>query len=147
MSLAETLATEMKAAMKARARDRLDAIRLLRAEVQKAELKKGGDLAEAEELDLLSRMAKQRRESIDAFRAGGRDELADKEAFELALIEGYLPSQLTADEVRAMAEAVVAEVGASKKSEMGKVMGKLMPQLKGRFPGKDVGPIVQSLLD
>ncbi len=145
MSLAETLATEMKAAMKARERQRLDAIRLMRAEVQKLELKKG-DLSEADEIDLLSRMAKQRRESIDAFRTAGRDELADQEAFELKLIEEYLPKQLTSEDVKTLAAAVVADVGASSPADTGKVMGKLMPQLKGKFPGKDVGPIVRDLL-
>jgi uncharacterized protein YqeY len=146
MSLLDTLANDVKLAMKARDTDRLATLRLMRDVLQKLELSKGGALTEADELDALAKAAKQRRESIDAFRGAGREELAAKEEAELAVIEAYLPKQLDPDEVRAMAREVIAAVGASSKKDMGKVMGPLMPKLKGRFPGKDVKPLIESLL-
>jgi uncharacterized protein len=146
MSLQETLTAEMKAALKAHEKERLGTVRMLLAEVQNATIEKRGPLSEAEELELLARQAKRRRESIEAFEKGGRHDLAEKERAELALIEGYLPQQLSVDEVRALVREAMAAVGASGKRDMGKVMSHVMPQLKGRFPGKDVRPLVDELL-
>lgn len=145
MSLKETLAADMKAAMKAREAVRLGVIRMMSAELQKTEIAKG-TLSEADEVDVLARQAKQRRESIEAYDKAGRKDLADKEREELAILESYLPKQLTRDEVEALAKETMAELGVTQKKDMGKVMGALMPKLRGRFPGKDVGPIVQGLL-
>ena len=146
MALYEELQADLKAAMKARSADRVAVLRMLLADLQKQQLNAGRDLTDKDELEMLSRQAKQRRESIEAFTKAGRTELADKEAAELKIIEELLPAQLSPEEVKAMAQEVIAEVGASSMKEMGMVMGKLMPKLKGRFPGKDVGPIVRSLL-
>jgi len=146
MSLQEKLVADMKEAMKAKEAVRLAVIRMIRAELQKAEIHKGTALTEADELDVLARSAKQRRESIDAFANAGRTELADKERAELAVFETYLPAPLSPAEVEALAKEVIAAVGASSKKDLSKVMGQLMPRLKGRFPGKDVGPLVQRLL-
>ena len=137
----------MKIAMKAKDTVRLGVVRMLRAECQKAEIAKKGDLTPEDELTLLSRQAKQRRESIDAFRDAGRTELADKEEAELQILESYLPKQMSKEEVIELTKAIIAETQATQKSDMGKVMGKLMPQLKGKFPGKEVRPIVDSLLE
>jgi uncharacterized protein len=146
MSLSEQLTQDMKVAMKARDSIRLGVIRMLRAELQKAEIKKKADLTPEEELTVLARQAKQRVESITAFSEAGRTELADKERAELAVLETYLPKQMSKAEVVALAQKIIDEVSASQKSDMGKVMGKLMPVLKGKFPGKDVRPIVDELL-
>ena len=146
MSLLETLTTDMKTAMKARDATRLTTVRLLISELKKRELDTGG-LDEKVELEILSRAAKQRRESIAAYEKAGRDELAAKEKSELSVIETYLPAQLTRAEVEAMAREVISATCVAGKHEMGKVMGQLMPRLKGRFPGKEVGPIVSALLD
>lgn len=146
MSLSEQLLQDMKTAMKAKDSIRLGVVRMLRAEFQKAEISKKGDLTPEEELTVLSRQAKQRRESITAFTDAGRTELADKEQAELLVLESYLPKQMSKDEVIELTKSIIAETGAAQKSDMGKVMGKLMPQLKGKFPGKDVRPIVDALL-
>lgn len=146
MALLDQLTADMKVAMKARDADKLTTIRLLIADLKKQELD-AGPLDEAAELATLARQAKQRRESIDAYDAAGRAELAAKERAELAIITTYLPAQMSADDVRELAAKIIAEVGASSKADMGKVMGKLMPQLKGKFPGKDVRPIIDALLD
>ncbi|MEE2901456.1 MAG: GatB/YqeY domain-containing protein [Myxococcota bacterium] len=146
MSLSEKLIEDMKTAMKSKDSVRVGVIRMVRAELQKAEISQKGELKSDDELAVLSRQAKQRRESIEAYEQAGRTELADKEKAELAVLEAYLPKQMTREEVVAIAKELIASTGASSKSEMGKVMGQLMPKLKGRFPGKDVKPIVEELL-
>jgi len=146
MSLSEKLIEDMKTAMKSKDSVRVGVIRMVRAELQKAEISQKGELKPDDELAVLSRQAKQRRESIEAYEQAGRTELADKEKAELSVLESYLPKQMTREEVVAIAQELIATVGASSKSDMGKVMGQLMPKLKGRFPGKDVKPIVEGLL-
>jgi len=146
VSLTEELTTDLKDAMKARDKLKVSTIRMLMADLKNDSIAKKGELTEAEELTVLARQAKRRQESIEAFRGAGRDELADKEAAELRIIELYLPKQLGADEVEEMAREVIAAVGATSKKDMGQVMGQLMPRLKGRFPGKEVRPIVERLL-
>ena len=102
---------------------------------------------EAGVTDVLSRMMRQYRESITAFRDGGRHEAAAKEEAELAVLMRYLPEQLGPDEIRALAQAAAAEVGASGPSDRGKVMGKLMPQLRGRADGSVVNSVVGDVLE
>jgi uncharacterized protein YqeY len=147
MSLAQQLSQDVKTAMKARDKTRLSVVRMLLAELQKAEISKRDSLSAEEELSAVTRMAKQRRESIVAFEDAGRTELAEQEKAELKILQTYLPEQLSKEEVIEMVKKIIGEVGASSKSDMGKVMGKLMPQLKGKFPGKEVRPIVDALLD
>lgn len=151
MALKDKLTEDLKAAMRARDQVRLDTLRALITELKNMEIArrgegKDGGLEEADELAVLSRARKQREESIVAFEGGNRPELAANEKAQLEVILGYLPKQLDADEVRALAQAVIAEVGATSKKDMGKVMGKLMGQVKGRFPGDQVKPIVEGLL-
>ena len=119
---------------------------MLRAELQKAEIKKKADLTPEEELTVLARQAKQRVESITAFSEAGRTELADKERAELAVLETYLPKQMSKAEVVALAQKIIDEVSASQKSDMGKVMGKLMPQVKGKADGSVVNAVVTEIL-
>jgi len=150
MSLRDKLNEDLKIAMKARDQVRLDTVRLLLADlknVASAQMKcPGGDLDEADSLSLLSKHKKQREESIQAFRAGRREDLAQADEAQLAIILGYLPQQLTRDEVVALVQGIVAEVGATSRKDMGKVMGKLMPKVKGRFAGDQVKGIVESVL-
>ncbi len=146
MSITEQLVEDLKTAMKAQDEVTRGAIRLIRAAVKNAEIEKGRELDDEGALDVLARMAKQHRDSIAAYRQHGREDLAAQEEAELAVVSRYLPEQMGEDEIRALAEQVVAEVGASGPGERGKVMGKLMPQLKGRADGNAVNRIVGELL-
>jgi uncharacterized protein YqeY len=145
-SLEEQLTTDMKAAMKARDKERLGTVRLLLSAVRYESLAKRRDLTEDEGLSILTREAKRRRESIEAFEKGDRPDLAAQEAAELVIIGEYLPDQLTPDEVREIVKQAISDTGASSKRDFGRVMGAVMPKLKGRFPGKEVKPILDSLL-
>lgn len=147
MSLLETLQANMKEAMKARQADRLGVIRMLIADIKKMQIDgQKESLTEDEEIAFLSTQAKRRRDSIDQYVAGNREDLADVERAELAIIETYLPQQLSPEEATEIARGIIADVGATSPKDMGKVMGPLMGKLKGRFPGKDVKPLVEALL-
>lgn len=151
MALKDKLTEDLKTAMKARDQVRLDTLRALITELKNTEIAQRTDgspasISEADELAVLSRARKQREESILAFRNAGREDLVANEEAQLQVILGYLPQQLSPDEVKAIIQQVIAEVGATSKKDMGKVMGKLMPQVKGRFPGDQVKPLVESLL-
>ena len=131
-----------------RNRDELkrSALRLIKASVQSEEKSRGKALGDDEVVQVLSREAKQRKESIEAFKDGNRPDLVEKEEAELALIAKYLPQQLTADEIHEIARSVIEEVGAGGPGDRGKVMGRLMPQVKGKADGKMVNRIVGELL-
>jgi len=146
MSLLETLTTDMKAAMKARDQGRLSVLRMLIAGVQLQQKEAKRDLTESEEIEFLATSAKRRRESIDAYAAAARADLADVERAELVVIESYLPAQLTPDEAAEVVRRVIDEVGATSKKDMGKVMAAVMPSLRGRFDGKAAKDLVGSLL-
>lgn len=162
MTLYETLSADVKEAMKARDSKRRDALRLVFSDlktmlidIKVEDLEEGADanvakaqtLGDEGEIKFLSTQAKRRRDSIQSYEEAGRDELAEQEKYELALIESYLPKQLTEDEARDVVREVIAEVGATSKKQFGQVMGKAMAKLKGRFPGGQVKGIVQGLLD
>lgn len=146
MALEAQLKSDMKDAMKARDKVRLGTIKMLLADLKNQQIAAGGELSEGDELTLLARQAKQRREAQAEYERGNRPELAAQEAAELVIIEGYLPRQLTPDEVRAIIAEIVAATGATSKREMGKVMGPLMSKVKGRFPGSDVKALVEEAL-
>ncbi len=146
MALKETLTNDMKAAMRAKDKVTLSTVRLLLAELKNMEIDAADGLSEADELQLLTRHAKRRREAIVEYDKADRAELAAAERAELVVIEGYLPKQLTPEEATDVAREVIASVGAESMRDMGKVMGALMGKLKGRFPGKAVKPIVEGLL-
>jgi uncharacterized protein YqeY len=141
MTLADTVKDDLTAAMKAREKDRVSALRLVLSELQKAS--KEGD---ADELAVLRRERKRRLESATAFRDGGRDELAEGEEAEAKLIETYLPAELGDDELRAIVRAAVAEAGASSPKDMGQVMKAAMPKIGGRADGKRVSALVREEL-
>jgi hypothetical protein len=152
MALRDRLLDDLKAAMKAQDAKRLATLRMLKAEVLKGEVAlretKGLDyhLDDAEVTRLLSAYAKQRRESIEAYRKGGREDLAAQEEAELAIVEGYLPTALSEDEVRAVVEAVIAETGASSKKDLGAVMKAAMARLQGAADGKLVNRLAAERL-
>ncbi|PKN55499.1 MAG: aspartyl-tRNA amidotransferase [Deltaproteobacteria bacterium HGW-Deltaproteobacteria-14] len=146
MALEVTLKNDLKTAMKARDALRVGTIKLLIADLQNRLIEKQAPLSEEEELALLSRQAKQRREAIEAYTVGGREDRAASEAAELLVIEEYLPKQLTPAEVEAIVAEIIAATGATSRKDMGKIMGQLMPRVKGRFPGKDVKALVEKVL-
>jgi uncharacterized protein YqeY len=109
--------------------------------------KKLGELKDADMTEVLRKQAKQRRDSIESFEKGNRADLADKERAELAIIEGYLPKQLSAEELSALVKAALAETGATTKAQTGQVMKAVMAKVAGRADGKEVSRIVSSLLN
>ncbi len=147
MSIQEKLVEDMKAAMKSGDKVRLETIRGLRSQLRNAEIDKMGKLSEDEEIQVLMTAAKRRKESIEQFRAGNREERAAQEEKELAIIQEYLPRQMDEAEISRLVDQVVQDIQATSPRDMGKVMGKLMPQVKGRADGKLVQQIVQQKLN
>ena len=137
----EQIQQDVTAALKAGDRERTGALRLIANELQKA-AKEG----QADEVAVLQRERKRRIEAADAYREAERQDLADAEEREAAIIEGYMPEQVSDEELRAIVGDAVAESGASSPKEMGKVMSAVMPQVKGRADGKRVSAVVQELL-
>ncbi|MGQ9666274.1 MAG: GatB/YqeY domain-containing protein [Anaerolineae bacterium] len=125
---------------------RKETLRFLRAAIKSAQIDKRAPLTEEEIWEIIKRQVKQRRESIEQFRKGNREDLAAKEEAELAIIESYLPAQLSRQEIEVLARQVIVEVGAAGPRDRGKVMGKLMPQVKGRADGRLVNEVVRELL-
>ncbi len=147
MSLRDQLSEDLKTAMKAHDDVTRDTVRLISAAVKNAEIEKGGELDEAGSSEVLTRMAKQYRDSITTFGDAGRTDLVDKETAELDVLLRYLPEQLGEEQILALAKAAVTEVGATGASDRGKVMGKLMPQLRGKADGSLVNKVVGELLE
>lgn len=144
----EQLRSDLRDAMRAKDAPRRNTIRMVEAAIKNAEIeKRGAELAESDILAILQRQVKQRRESIEQFEKGGRDDLADKERVEIAIIEQYLPRQLSRSEVEVRARAVIEQVGASGPGDRGKVMGLLMRELRGEADGSLVNAVVGALLD
>ncbi len=146
MSLKERLTEEMKGAMKARDDLRLSTIRLIRSAVKNKEIELRKELDDQGITDVLASLVKQRRESIRLFKDAGRQELAEKEEKELSTLLGFLPQQLSREEVSALVSRVVAECGAQGGKDMGRVMKALMPHVAGRADGKMVSDVVKEKL-
>jgi hypothetical protein len=146
MSLNERLNEDMKQAMKDKDKFRLSVIRMLRSSIKNVEIDQRRTLEDSEVLDILQREVKQRKDSLQEFTKAGRDDLAESVQAEIAIISEYLPKQLTEEEIKAVVQQTIQEVGASSKADMGKVMGALMPKVKGRADGRLVNQIVQQLL-
>ena len=146
MTLRSRLEEDLKAAMRAREAVRRDTIRYLLSEVQKAEKAEQRDFDDEEVLRVLGRQAAQRRESIEAFAKGGRQDLVDKEEAELEIILEYMPEQMSEEQIAELVQAAIEEVGASGPQDMGKLMGRLMPQTRGKADGRTVNEIVRRLL-
>ncbi|MBN1545573.1 MAG: GatB/YqeY domain-containing protein [Syntrophaceae bacterium] len=146
MNYKETLEKEMVQAAKSQDKDRLSALRLIKNTLHNKEIDLHRELNENEFLQALATMAKQRNDSIEQFKNGGRQDLVEKETRELMVIQEFMPSQLSDDEVNREIEAAIAEVSAAGIRDMGKVMKVLMPKLTGRADGKVVGDRVKARL-
>jgi uncharacterized protein YqeY len=146
MTLKGQIHDDMKTAMKAGDKDRLKVVRLILAAIKQIEVDERAELDDAAVLGVLNKMVKQRRDSISQFRDGGRDDLADIEVGEIAVIEDYLPEQMSDDELDAMIAAAVSETGAESIRDMGKVMGAIKAKAEGRADMAAVGAKVKSIL-
>ena len=146
MSLQDRVQTDIAAAMRAGDGLRRDVLRMVVSAAYNVEKRQGRPLTDEEYLAVLSREVKTRRESVEAFRAGGREDLAAKEEAEIAIIGEYLPEALTEDEIAALVREGIAATGASSARDMGKVMGWLTPRTRGRADGKRVSELVVQAL-
>ncbi|MEX2032487.1 MAG: GatB/YqeY domain-containing protein [Dehalococcoidia bacterium] len=146
-TITETVREQMTTAWKAGDTDRRDALRLLLSSFKNAEIDAGHALDDAEATRVLQKEAKQRRDSITEYEKHGRQDLADKEHVELVIIEEFLPKQLSDEEIRALAVGVIAEVGASGPSDVGKVMRPLLEQVAGRADGGRVNKVAREILE
>lgn len=150
MSLKEQIGEDIKTAMKAKDKLRLQTVRGIKKAIldKEVELRPQGQdsLTPEQEIELLSQQAKQRRDSIQQFTNAGRDDLAEQESQELAIIETYLPEQLSDEEVARVIDELIAASGATTMKDLGKVMGPAMKQLKGKADGKKIQELVKSKL-
>ena len=146
MSRIEELETEVKEAMLARDNDRRDALRLILSSLRSAEKDLQRPLSDGEELQVLQRERKKRIEAAEAFREGGREDRAEKEEAELAVLEEFMPAPLSEDELEQIVDDAIAETGATSLRDMGRVMADVMPQVAGRADGSAVGQIVREKL-
>ena len=146
MSLSEQIMSDMKEAMKARDKVRLNTVRMIKSALMNEKIKAGHDLTAEEELTVLSREKKQREESIEEFTKANRKDLADETKQELAIVESYLPKQMTEEELNQAVSSAIAEVNAQGKSDFGKVMKVLMPKIKGKADGKAASNAVRKQL-
>jgi uncharacterized protein len=146
VTLIARLEDEVKEAMRARDSERRDALRLILSSLKSAEKELQRPLADAEELQVLQRERKKRLEAAEAFRAGGREEQADAEEFELDVLEEFMPEQLSEDELEQIVDDAIAENGATSLRDMGRVMADVMPQVAGRADGSAVGQLVREKL-
>lgn len=138
---------DARAALKAGQRERVSALRMVSADLTNRRIELGRELSEDDVLEVLARARKQRLEAETQYREAGRDDLADREAAEAAIIEGYLPKPLADDELDRLIDEAIAETGATGPREMGAVMGRLMPRVKGRAEGGDVSRRVRDRLN
>ncbi|WP_099087449.1 GatB/YqeY domain-containing protein [Weissella cibaria] len=146
MSLLEQLTSDMKEAMKAKDKVTLGVVRMVKASVSNEQIKLGHDLTADEELAVLSREMKQRVEEMESYKDADRADLAEEIQGQIDVLKRYMPAQMSEEEVVAIVKETIAEVGASSKADLGKVMGPLMPKVKGKADGKLVNTTVQSLL-
>jgi hypothetical protein len=149
MGLKEQISEEIKSAMKMPNKTRLETLRTLRAALMEREIEKRGSgqpVTPEDEVAVMMSAAKKRKESIEAFEKGGRTELVEQEKKELAIIQEYLPKQMSADDVGKVVEQIVAETGASAAADFGKVMSSVMKQLKGKADGKLIQEMVKKRL-
>ena len=152
MTLKQRIVADLTAAMKAKDTARLGVIRMLKSRMMEAEVEQramkgpGHELEDPEALAVIAAYAKQRRDSIEAYRQGGREDLAAKEEVELTIIQEYLPAQLSVEEIRRIVSEAIAESGATSAKDLGAVMKIVMPKVKGVSDGKVVNQIVRELL-
>ena len=145
-NLKQKLADELKQAIKSGDKVKRSAIRLLLAAINNAEIARQGALEDADILGIIAKEVRQRHESIEAFKQGNRPDLVTQEEAELAVLQEYLPPQMTREEVVEAARRIIEEVGAQGPGDKGKVMPKLIAQLKGRADGREINAVVTELL-
>jgi uncharacterized protein YqeY len=146
MSLKERITEDMKAAMRAKDAERLGTIRLLTAAMKQKEVDERVELDDAAVVGIVDKMLKQRKDSIEAFEKAARQDLADKEKAEVAVLQGYLPARLSANEIAVEVRAIVAELGAKGPGDMGKVMGAVKARLAGKADMGQVSAAVKAAL-
>jgi uncharacterized protein YqeY len=147
MSLRDQIITDLMAAMKAKDAARTSTLRMLKAAIVNRQIEKGGELDEEELMKLLRTQVKQRRDSVEQYEKGGRQDLVDKELAEIAVIEGYLPQAASQEEIDQAVAAAIAETGATSMNEMGAVMKAVMPRLAGKnADGRAVSEAVKTRL-
>ena len=144
--LLKKLQDEMKAAMKSGQKDRLSVIRMLISEIKKVQIDKKKELSDEEIIEVLQRYAKQRKEAIKQYREAGREDLAQKEEFELGVVQEFLPQPLSQEELEKIIDETIAELGASSMKDMGRVMKAVLDKVKGRADGATVSAIVKNKL-
>lgn len=149
MSLEQSIMAEMKEAMKSKNEALLRGLRAIKAEIIKAKTEPGanGQVSEETELKMLQKMVKQRKDSLDVFKQQNRADLAQKEEEEIAVIERFLPKQMSEAELKEALTKIIAETGASSPADMGKVMGVATKQLAGKADGKAISAAVKELLN
>jgi len=146
LKLIEQIQEDLKKSMKAKDGNRVSVLRFLLSAIRNREIEKRDALDDEEVLAEITSSAKRRRESMEAFEAGGRMDLVEKEERELAILQEYLPEQLSPEEIRSVVLEVVDAVGAASTSDLGKVMKELMPKVRGKADGKLVNEIVREVL-
>lgn len=147
MSLTDQINQDIKAAMIAKEKDKLEALRAIKSALLLEATKGEGEVTEEAEISILQRLLKQRRESAQVYKEQGREDLADPEEFQAGIIEAYMPEQMSEEEVRAEVKKAIEQTGASGPSDMGKVMGPVMGKLKGKADGKMISQIVKEELN
>ena len=145
-ALKQKLSDDLKQAIRGRDKLRSSVIRLIMAAIKNAEIAKQASLDEADILGIITKEARQRKESIEAFKQGDRQDLVAQEEAELAILKDYLPRQMSRDEIIAYARKVIDQVGAQGPRDKGKVMTQLIPQLKGKADGREINAVVTELL-
>lgn len=146
MNLTDRLAEDMKQAMKAKDKQKLSTLRMIKSSLKNEEIKLGKELSADDELTVLSRELKQRNDSLQEYEKAGRDDLAASERAEIAVIKAYMPEPLSDEELDRLVQETIAEVGAQSKADMGKVMGAIMPKVKGKADGSKVNKLVLKYL-
>lgn len=147
MTLRDKLEEDIRQSMRDRNQSRLDALRFLKSAVQAAEKEGGETLDDARMVDVVSKQVSDRRESIRMFQQGNRTDLVSKESAELAVLQEYLPPQLGTEELEELIKGLITEVGATSIRDKGKVMGRLMPQVKGKADGSAVNELATRILE
>lgn len=138
---------DIHSAMRSRNQERLDALRFIKSQIQLTEKNQQKDLDEPGVIDVIAKQAKERRESIQMFQEGNRTDLVTKETAALAVVEEYLPPQMTREDLVKIVEEVIQQVGATSARDKGKLMGRLMPQVRGKADGAIVNAVVTELLE
>ena len=146
MTLQDRIESAMRDAMRARDERRTQTLRMAMSAAHNREIELGRPLADEDYIEILGRQVKQRRESIEAFRTGGRDAMAANEEAEAAILAEFLPEPLSEGELEAIVRAAITDTGATSAADLGKVMGRVVPQTKGRADGKAISDLVRRLL-